>query len=309
MNAAGRAPSPITALVVAALAFAAAPALAAPADTTSVVLLGTGMPYPDAKAQGPATAVVVGRRLFVFDAGPGVMRQMQAAGLPVRGGPVTALFLTHLHSDHTLGYPDLLLTSWVMGRKDPMRVFGPPGTRRMTARILDAWAEDIQVRERGLERGVPGGWRANVRETKGGVLYDSAGVKVRAIRVPHGSWKWALAYRVDGPGKSVVISGDTAPSPALEEAARGVDLLIHEVYPESRLAPESRPGGEDWPRYMRSFHTSDHELGALAARAQPKRLVLYHIVRMGGSDEEILRGVREGGYTGPTVIGRDLERY
>jgi ribonuclease BN (tRNA processing enzyme) len=196
-----------------------------------------------------------------------------------------------------------------MGRKDPMRVFGPPGTKRMTERIFEAWSEDIRIRERGLEHDAPGGWRADVRETKGGVLYDSAGVKVRAIRVPHGSWKWALAYRVDAPGKSVVISGDTAPSPALEQAARGVDLLIHEVYPESRLAPEQRPGGEDWPRYMRSFHTSDRELGALAARAQPKRLVLYHIVRMGGSDEEILRGVRDGGFGGPTVIGRDLERY
>jgi ribonuclease Z len=296
-------------LLSSALVAGARAAAPAPADTTSVILLGTGMPFPDARAQGPATAVTVGTRLFLFDAGAGVERQMQAAGLPVRGGPLTALFLTHLHSDHTLGLPDVLLTSWVMGRRDPLRIFGPPGTKRMINRILGAWSEDIRIRERGLEHDVPGGWRADVREITGGVLYDSAGVRVRAIPVRHGSWKWAFAYRVDAPGKSVLISGDTAPCAALEEAARGVDLLIHEVYPQSRLTPEKRPGGDDWPRYMRSFHTSDRELGALAARARPGRLVLYHIVRMGGTDEEILAGIRAGGFEGPTVIGHDLDRY
>ncbi len=287
---------------------AAADSIGAP-DTTVVILLGTGMPYPNHRAQGPATAVTVGRRMFLFDAGPGVVRQMEAAGLPVRGGSVTALFLTHLHSDHTLGYPDLIFTSWVMGRREPLRVFGPPGTRRMTRLLIEAWDEDIHVRERGLEHAAPGGYRVEVREITGGLVYDSAGVRVRAIPVPHGSWKWAFAYRMDTPSRSIVISGDTAPSEELERAARGVDLLIHEVYPESRLAPEPRPGGEDWVRYMRSFHTSDRELGALAARARPKLLVLYHIVRMGGTDEELLRGVREGGFDGPTVIGHDLDRY
>ncbi len=306
---------PATLLIAAACTIGAAPASAqAPAaralpESTAVILLGTGMPVPNHLAQGPATAVVAGGRLFVFDAGPGVMRQMDAAGLPYRGGAITALFLTHLHSDHTLGYPDVLLTSWVMGRRTPLRVVGPPGTRRMTERILEAWSEDIDVRTNGLERGQPGGWRADVRETGGGVVYDSAGVTIRAIPVMHGDWKHALAYRVDAPGKSVVISGDTAPCPALEQAARGVDVLIHEVYPEVRLKPEDRPGGDAWPRYMHAFHTSDRELGAIAARAQPKRLVLHHIVRMGGTDEELIAGVRAGGFTGPVTIGHDLERY
>ena len=301
--------SPAVATPAAGPASTAAPAAAVRSESTSVILLGTGTPYPNHQAQGPATAVVVGERIFLFDAGSGVMRQMEAAGLPVRGGPVTALFLSHLHSDHTLGLPDLLLTSWVMGRRDPMRVLGPPGTRRMTDRILEAWDEDIHVREEGLEHDPPGGYRADVREITGGVLYDSAGVTIRAVPVSHGSWKWAFAFRVDTPGKSIVISGDTRPSPALEAAARGVDLLIHEVYPEARLAPEPRPGGEDWVKYMRSFHTSDRELGTLAARARPKKLVLYHIVRMGGTDEQILRGIRDGGFEGPAFIGHDLDRY
>jgi ribonuclease Z len=234
---------------------------------------------------------------------------MEAAGLPFRNGPVTALFLTHLHSDHTLGLPDLLLTSWVMGRRRPLRVIGPPGTRRMIDHLLAAWSEDIDVRTNGLEHGTPGGWRADVHETRGGVVYDSAGVTICAVPVKHGSWRYAFGYRIDTPGKSIVISGDTAPCAALEDAARGVDVLVHEVYPAVRLKPEQRAGGGDWPAYMHAFHTSDRELGALAARARPRRLVLYHIVRMGGTDQQLLDGVRAGGFTGVVTIGRDLDRY
>jgi ribonuclease Z len=160
-----------------------------------------------------------------------------------------------------------------------------------------------------LEHGVPGGWRVDVRETHGGIVYDSAGVRIRAFPVPHGIWKWAFGYRIDTPGKSIVISGDTAPSDSLVAAARGVDVLVHEVYPASKLAPQPRPGGADWPRYMRTFHTSDKELGAIAVRAAPRLLVLTHIVRMGGTNEDLVAGVRAGGWHGPVAVGNDLARY
>lgn len=287
----------------------AAPPPAAPPETTSVVLLGTGTPVPDHLAQGPATAVVVRGRILLFDAGPGVMRQLEAAGLPYRRGPIAGLFLTHLHTDHTLGYPDVIFTSWVMGRRAPLRVVGPSGTQRLTDHVIAGWREDIDVRTNGLEHAVNGGWRVSVLETVGGIVYDSLGVRVRAIPVKHGNWTWAFAYRVDTPDKSIVISGDTSPNDAVARAARGVDVLVHEAYPEVRLVPENRPGGQDWPKYMRSFHTSDRELGALASRANPKLLVLHHIVRMGGTDEELIEGIRAGGYAGNVVVGRDLDRY
>lgn len=280
-----------------------------PPDSTTVILLGTGVPIPDPRAQGPATAVTVGQRIFLFDAGPGVERQLTAAGLPFRAGPVTAVFLTHLHTDHTLGLPDLIFTSWVMGRRRPLRIIGPPGTKAMTDHLIAAWSEDIAIRTEFGERAEPGGYKVAVQEVEGGIVYDSAGVRITAIPVPHGDWKYAFGFRIETPGKIIVISGDTRPSPALERAARGADILIHEVYPEIRLRPEPRPGGDNWPRYMRSFHTSDRELGALAARARPKLLVLHHIVRMGGTDEELLAGVKAGGFTGRAVIGKDLQRF
>jgi ribonuclease Z len=251
--------------------------------------------------------VVVGQRVFLFDAGPGVMRGVAAAGLPIDG--VTAAFITHLHSDHTFGLPDLILTSWVMGRGTPMRVHGPPGLRRMTDHIIGAWAEDTVARVHGLERGRPGGYRVDARETRGGTVYDSAGVTITAIRVPHGEWEYAFAYRIAARGRTILISGDTRYSEAIVRAAANVDVLVHEVYPETRVAPENRPGGELWPRYLREVHTSDVELGRIAAMAKPGLLVLSHVIFMGASEDEIIAGVRRGGFTGRVVFARDLERF
>ena len=296
----------VTAPVAAQRVFPGGPPFPA-GDSAVVVTLGTGTPVPNPERSGPATAIVVGSRVFLFDAGPGVMRRVAAAGLPIDG--VTAAFITHLHSDHTLGLPDLVLTSWTMGRSTPMRLFGPPGLRRMTDHIIAAWAEDTLVRVKGLERGRPGGYRVDTREVTGGVVYDSGGVKVTAVRVPHGEWKYAFAYRVDARGRSIVISGDTRYSEALRDASAGVDVLIHEVYAETRVAVENRPGGELWPQYLREVHTSDVELGRLAARAKPKLLLLSHVLFMGASEQEVLDGIRRGGFTGRVVVAKDLGRY
>ena len=285
----------------------AAQSVSEPKEKTQIILLGTGTPYPDPNAWGPATAVVVGKRFFLFDAGAGVMRRMNAAGLPISGPE--AVFITHLHSDHTLGYADLILTSWIMRRVSPLPAYGPHGLRSMTAHLLAAYKQDIHIRTYGLEREVRGGYRVKVHEIKSGVVYERDGVRITAIPVPHGSWKEAYAYRVDTPDRSIVISGDTRPSEALVRASRGVDVLVHEVYSPLHIVAENRPGGKYWPRYMREFHTSDVELGALASRAQPKLLILTHIIRSGSSDDDLLAGVRAGGFTGPVRVGKDLDRY
>ena len=276
-------------------------------DTTVVITLGTGMPRPNPEASGPSTAVVVGEKVFLFDAGPGVERQLSASKLPING--VTALFITHLHSDHTLGYPDLIFTSWVMGRKKPLQAYGPPGLQNMTDHLIAAYSEDIHVRPEGLEHQTPHGYAVSVHEIIAGVVYDTLGVRVTALRVPHGNWRVSYAYRIDTPDRHIVISGDTRYNVDLVGFSKGVDILVHEVYSSAHLKPEPRPGGEDWPRYMQQFHTSDLELGALAARIQPKLLVLTHIIRMGASDDELLAGIRKGGFTGPAVVGHDLGKY
>lgn len=294
--------------IVSAVATAGArPIPRAARDTTTIILLGTGMPAPNPDAFGPATAIVVGTRVFLFDAGVGVERRLAAAHLPTSGP--TATFITHLHSDHTLGLPDLILTSWVSRRIRPLPVYGPHGLQKMVDNIMAAWSEDIAIRLHGLEHESPTGYQVDVHEIAAGVVYDSGGVQVTAIPVLHGDWKEAYAYRIDTPDRRVLISGDTRPSEALVNGAKGVDVLIHEVYPASKVAPEKRAGGADWPAYLRAFHTSDIELGRIAARVQPKLLILYHIVRMGATDDELLAGVRRGGFTGHAVIGEDLARY
>ncbi len=277
------------------------------APTTELVMLGTGMPRPDPKCFGPATAVVYDGRVFLFDAGAGVMRRMAAAGLSIRGPE--AVFITHLHSDHTLGYPDLILTTWVMGRRTPLQAYGPIGLKKMTKHILAAWDEDIHMRIEGLEQQTKTGYKVAVHEFDAGVVYEHDDVRITAIPVLHGCWKQAYGFRIDTPDRSIVISGDTVPTNTILEAARGVDVLVHEVYPASQVAPELRIGGEVWPSYMREFHTSDIELGMLAAQAQPKLLVLHHIVRHEEDDDELLESIRAAGFEGEVVVAKDLDRF
>lgn len=276
------------------------------ADSTTIVLLGTGTPRPDPLAFGPATAIVVGDRVFLFDAGAGVMRRFSGAKLPTTGP--TAVFFTHLHSDHTLGYPDLILTTWVTGRAKPLHAYGPHGLTHMTNAIIDAWRDDIDIRTNGLEHATPNGYAVDVHEVSPGIVFDSGGVKITAIPVLHGSWKEAYGYRIDTPTRSIVISGDTRPSPALEQASRNVDVLIHEVHPDTGITPPSRHSAPEWDLYLKAFHTSASELGALAASAKPRMLILYHFASA-TRGEEVTATIRKQGYEGRIVLGKDLDRY
>lgn len=276
-----------------------------------VVFLGTGMPRPDPNRQGPSLAVVANGKAYIVDAGVGVVRQ--AAAAYARG--ISALhwdqldiaFLTHLHSDHTLGLPDLIFTPWVMHRPVPLRLYGPTGTQAMVDNIEKAWAEDIDIRVHGLEHNTTGAYKVVVHEIQPGVIYQDANVKVTAFAVLHGSWKEALGYRFDADGKSIVISGDTRPEQSVVDACNGCDILIHEVYSEASGKPgapvEPAPSGE----YFRSFHTSAEELGEIAVKARPKVLVITHYVPLVNSNQtEMLEGIRKK-FNGPVVVANDLD--
>ena len=278
---------------------------------TKVVLLGTGTPRPFPDRSGPATAIVIGDRVYLVDFGPGVIRRAAAAAeekgvAALNPANIKVAFVTHLHSDHTAGLPDLILTPWVMGRSQ-LDIYGPGGTEDMTSHVLAAWRQDIDIRMKGLEhRETPPGVRAH--DVKAGVVYKDDRVTVTAFKVPHGEWPEAFGYRFDTPDRSIVISGDTSPGPELEAACKPCDVMIHEVYSPSSTVP-SMP---DWKSYRAKYHTSTEQMGQIANRTKPGLLIIYHVSGRGTGpggrtpDEQLLSEIRKN-YQGRVVIGHDLE--
>lgn len=276
----------------------------------NVVLLGTGTPVTDPSRQGPATAVVVGDRAYLVDAGPGVVRQAAAGaqqGVPaLEPRNLTRGFLTHLHSDHTAGLPDLVLTPWVMGRAQPLTLAGPRGTEHMVAHVLEAYREDIRQRLYGLEPTNDLGHRVVATDVTPGVVHEDDRVRVEAFGVAHGTWPSALGYRFESDGGTVVVSGDTAPCESLLAAAQGCDVLVHEVYSASMLEHRS----EAWKAYHRAHHTSTTELAAIADHVRPGLLVLYHQLFWGATDEGLIAEITQARQTdGRVISGRDLDVF
>ena len=279
-----------------------------PRTRTQVVVLGTGTPEPYPDRSGPAVAIVVNGAAYLVDCGPGVVRRAEAAELngikALNVKNLKIVFITHLHSDHTLGYPDLIFTPWVLHRRAPLQAYGPRGLGRMTDHILKAWQEDIRVRSSGLEQADHTGYKVEVHEISPGVVYRDQNVKVTAFPVKHGSWKQAFGYRFDSADRSIVLSGDTAPSEEVVRACNGCDVLLHEVY--NVKGAEMRE--EHWKEYFASFHTSPQELGGVASRAHPKLLVLYHQVLENLPEADLVEQVGRY-YQGKFVSARDLSVY
>jgi ribonuclease BN (tRNA processing enzyme) len=289
------------------------------APQTQVVLLGTGTPLPDPERSGPCTAIVVNGTPYLVDLGTGVVRRAAAA----RNKSVKALepislkigFITHLHSDHTLGVADVLLTPWVMGRKEPFELYGPSGTRAMAERILTAYEVDIKNRTDGPEHSNRNGYKVNAHDIKPGLVYKDQNVAVKAFAVPHGDLQ-AYGYRFETPDRTIVISGDTKPSEAIVENCHGCDVLVHEVYTQASFNLVS----PEWKQYRLAYHTSSNELADLATKAKPGLLILYHRANPGcdqartedcrkaGSEEQLLKEMREA-YKGKVVAGHDLDIY
>ncbi len=278
------------------------------AAQTRVILLGTGTPNPDPERSGPAVAVVVNGSVYLVDAGPGIVRRAEAA----RQHGVEALtqdnlkivFLTHLHSDHTLGLPDLIFSPWVSGRTAPLEVYGPRGTRAMTAHLTAAYIEDVRVRLDGWQPQNSTGYKVNAHEIGPGVVFHDSNVTVTAFAVPHGEMSAAFGYRFQTADRTIVISGDTGPTDAVAAACNGCDVLVHEVYSERGFATRT----PDWQRYHRHFHTSSSELARVASQAHPGLLVLYHQLFWGTTPDDLVAEVKQG-YNGSVVSGSDLDVF
>jgi len=277
-----------------------------------VTLLGTGVPIPSPDRFGPATLVEAGDQKLLFDAGRGAAIRLYQLGVPL--GRINAVLLTHYHSDHTSGIPDVWLTGWLQShfgtRSKPFRVIGPVGARNLMENLERAYALDIKIRiaDEKLE---PAGIGVEVDEfVDEGPVYEANGVKVIAFEVDHGEMiKPAFGYRIEYDGRAAVISGDTRFHPNVIKHSTGADLLIHEV---AAAPPELMR--EAFIQRIIGHHTSPHEAGLIFAQAAPKLAVYTHIVQIASEHiapvtlDALIAETRKT-YDGPLVVGEDLMSF
>ena len=275
---------------------------------TKLIVLGSGTPNPDPNRAGSAYAVVVNETPYLIDFGPGVIRR--AASLsPPWGGKIEAMtvknfehaFLTHIHSDHSAGLADLLLTPWIMGRDKKLNLYGPKGLEQMASSTLEAFEDDINYRIYGTQPSNKIGYKFNFYLLTEGLIYQDENVSVEAFTVPHGSFDDAYGFRFTTEDKVIVFSGDTGPSKTLEKFAAGADILVHEVYSNAGFLKKTK----DWQVYHQGHHTSTFEVGEIASRAKPKLLLLSHILFWGSTTDEILKETQST-YKGEIKIAEDL---
>jgi ribonuclease Z len=281
-------------------------------STMKVVLLGTRSgPAVDAQRLGISTLVLAGPEKLLFDCGRAMTTGM--ARLAINPADVTKVFLTHLHSDHIVSLPELVLFPWAsQGRAAPVQVWGPDGTRSMVKHLLEAFSFDIHIRRDVDEKFSPEGIKVIANDIREGVVHEANGVKVTAFSVDHGPVKPAFGYRIDYQGHSVVISGDTKPSDSLVKFSQHVDVLIHELGQSKQDPRLTGPPDELIPnlritrrqaRTIVDHHTDAAEAGQVFERVQPKLAVFSHFSNIVSADA--LRLVRQS-YAGRVEFGEDL---
>ena len=271
-------------------------------DLFRVTLLGTGAPPPSLDRFGPSTLVEVGGRKFIFDAGRGAMQRLYQLGIPF--ADISGMLLTHHHSDHVVGFPDLWLTGWIgrpWGKRNtPLRVWGPEGTKQMMEHLPQAFAVDIRVRRKNYP---PDGVKLLAQEISEGVVLDNDGIKITAFEVDHGGEDLpAYGYRIDYQSRAAVLSGDTTFNENLIQHSQGADLLVHEVTAAAAGAAES-------PQQLKRIganHTTPEQAGEVFARVKPKLAVYNHLLLFGGARAQDLIPATRQKYAGPLVVGEDL---
>ena len=274
-----------------------------------LILLGTaGGPTPKPNRAAPGQAIVVGDACYVIDCGNGVARQMVLAKLELSA--IRSVFVTHHHSDHNADYGNLLLLSWGADLASRVNTYGPPPLAAMTRQFLDLNAVDIRTRIADEGRPPLDGLIVPHDISAAGLVMHDENVRVTAAVVEHPPLERALAYRFDCPDRSIVISGDTRPSPALVELARGADVLVHEVMhvPSIDALVASEANARTLREHLLASHTTTEQVGRLAMEAGVKTLVLSHFVPGGYPfvpDDVWYNAVRPH-FAGRLIVGRDL---
>ena len=275
---------------------------------TKLLILGSGTPNPDPERSGSAYAIVTNGQSYLVDFGPGVIRRASAFS-PSWGGDFESMeiqnlnyaFLTLLHSDHSAGLADLILSPWVLERKEPLNLFGPRGLKRMADKITDAYQIDIDYRINGSQPSNPEGYKTKVTEIAEGIIYEDKYISVEAFENNHGDFKNSFGFVFTTKDKKIVISGDTAYSQKVIEKSKEADILVHEVYSEKGFKEKTK----DWQIYHKAHHTSAPDVGKIASMSKPKKLVLSHILFWGNSKESIVEEVKSN-FDGEVIIAEDL---
>jgi ribonuclease BN (tRNA processing enzyme) len=265
---------------------------------TQIIFLGTGTPNIFSNRMGPSIAIKYEEEILLFDAGIGLVRRAKEAKLDI--SKLTTLFLSHLHSDHTVGLPDFMFTPSVSDRKTEIKILGPKGTQAMINSLRSAYQLDIQIRVEGLEKANPKTYTYNVVEFENGIVYTNQTFTIESFPVKHGNWD-AVGFKITAPDKIIVYSGDTQPCETLIEVAKGCDVLIHEVYSLKNFHLKT----PQWQNYHRNMHTSSKELALIAQKVSPKHLVLFHQLFWEQSPEGLVNEVKSN-YKGMVINAKDL---
>ncbi len=277
--------------------------------STGLVLLGTaGGPTPKRSRSAPAQAIVVDGHAYVVDCGSGVARQLALAGL--EPSALSGVFITHHHSDHNADYGNLFLLSWANNLTHIVPAVGPPPLRAMTEQFFQLNAADIEIRIRDEGRPPLRDLVDPHEVTKPGEVFRDERVRVTATLVDHPPFEVALAYRFDTTDRSIVISGDTAYSPALIELAYGADVLVHEVLFSDALDwIVARSNGTTLRKHLVDSHTDVSEVGKVAQKAGIGTLVLSHLVPSdAGITDEQWTQAASADFSGEVIVGEDLMR-
>tara|TARA_Y100000817_G_scaffold219897_1_gene173424 strand:+ start:505 stop:1398 length:894 start_codon:yes stop_codon:yes gene_type:complete len=275
--------------------------------STKLFILGTGTPNPNPERMGSSYLVLANDEPYLFDYGTGVIRRI-AAFSPSWGGEYQALevenlkyaFLTHIHSDHTLGLADLIITPWIMGRSEPLKIFGPKGAKNMHTNIIKAYQPDIDYRIYGTQPQNSTGYKVIFNELKDKFVYQDENIKVTAFLNDHGDLQESYGFLIETTDKKILISGDTAMSKNLISYGENLDYLIHEIYSQKGFNNKT----PDWQKYHQAHHTGPKEVAEIANLLQPKSLILSHILFWGSSEQEILDEVKTF-YSGKIIVAED----
>ena len=270
-----------------------------------VILLGTGSPIPDPQRAGPSTLVRAGSQTLLVDCGRGVLQRAAAVG--VGANALSALLLTHLHSDHIADLGDVLITRWVTTftpNPPPLPIIGPPGTASVVDAMLDAFGPDIGYRiAHHADLTAPPA--VEVEETTQGEVWARDGVRITVAPTDHRPVAPTIAFRIESGGASVVLAGDTVPCDSLDELAAGANALVHTVIRKDLV--ESLP--QQRARDICDYHSSVEEAAATAARAEVDTLVLTHCVpAVAPGQEDEWRARAASAFGGRVELGPDLHR-